>query len=244
MSKTLEQVQKQLDENIPEDVISRRDGGGGKKLDYLETWYVIDRMNQIFGSLNWSKETTLMQQVPVDGKVTYVAKVRVAVRSENGIVAFRDGTGYGNDKGNFNPHELATKEAESDAFKRAAMQFGRSLGLALYDKSREFVGEKEEAKATNKETTTNKSSPATGTLRASKPADAGNTRTYDTKALRSLIKTAAEVLNSQEKLDFAGFIDEFLKPHKATKVDALKDSEVLVVAQAVGKKYPELQLLQ
>lgn len=235
MPKTIEDVQKELDANIPESVISTREGGGGKKLDYLETWYVIDRMNQIFGALNWSKETALMQQVPVDGKVTYVAKVRVIVNLGNGQVALRDGTGYGNDKGNFNPHELATKEAESDAFKRAAMQFGRSLGLALYDKSREFVGEQETTKEIQKEIPKSQK-PAT--------ANTSSNKQFDTKALRSLIKTAAEVLNSQEKLDFAGFIDEFLKPHKATKVDALKDSEVLVVAQAVGKKYPELQLLQ
>jgi recombination DNA repair RAD52 pathway protein len=38
-----------------------------------------------------------------------------------------------------NAHEMACKEAESDALKRAAMKLGISMGLGLYEKTGDFV---------------------------------------------------------------------------------------------------------
>lgn len=141
--KSFDEVEKQLDEKIPRDVISERDGGGGRKLSYLETHYVIDRMNKVFGGLGWDFETVSNELVPGSDKPTYVAKVRikalVRVSEEQFITVTKEGTGYGRDKSTLNPHEMATKEAESDALKRAAMKFGMSLGLALYSKEQENI---------------------------------------------------------------------------------------------------------
>lgn len=143
--KTRTEIAQELDAKIPADAVSKRDGGG-KKLSYLETYYVIDRMNKVFGHLNWSNETLELRQLPGDGKPTYIARVRVAVHLANGRIVFKDGVGYGSDKSGLNPHEMAAKEAESDAFKRAAKNFGISMGLGLYEKTGEFVDDGEETR--------------------------------------------------------------------------------------------------
>jgi hypothetical protein len=140
--KSQAELAKELDAQIPKKVVSQRDGGG-KKLSYLETYYVIDRMNKVFGHLNWSNETLELRQLPGDGKPSYIARVRVAVSLANGRIVFKDGVGYGSDKSGLNPHEMAAKEAESDAFKRAAKNFGISMGLGLYEKTGEFVDDEE-----------------------------------------------------------------------------------------------------
>lgn len=149
MSKTREQIEKELDQNIPREVVAQRSGGGTKSLSYLETWYVIDRLNKVFGNMGWESETTEMLLVSgSDALPAYRAKVRITVSTpehdaSGTIVGFRnvvkEGTGWGSDKSKLNPHEMACKEAESDALKRAAMKLGISMGLGLYDKSGEFV---------------------------------------------------------------------------------------------------------
>lgn len=134
-----------LDEKISREVISKRDGGGGRKLDYLEGWYVIDRLNQVFGHLGWSKEIIDVKLLD-SPKPSYLVKVRLTVKVE-GETKITEGYGYGSDKSALNPHELAIKEAVTDALKVAAKDLGMSMGLALYDKSQEFVDEgKEEVK--------------------------------------------------------------------------------------------------
>lgn len=147
--RTREQIEKELNENIPREAVSSRSGGGTKQLSYLETWYVIDRLNRVFGSLGWDSETREMRLLPGDVPA-YVATVRITVSvpetdSSGAIVGFRsvykDGTGWGSDKSKMNPHEMAAKEAESDALKRAAMKFGISMGLGLYEKTGEYVEE-------------------------------------------------------------------------------------------------------
>ncbi len=171
-----------LDEKIPRDVISKRDGGGGRQLDYLETWYVIDRLNKVFGNLGWTQETVFIGEITgLDiQKPTYMAKVRITVFREDdkgnvtGSSVTHEGVGYGNDKGAQNPHELGMKEAESDALKRAAMKFGLSMGLALYDRSQENVDEGTEVKPKAGAGNTKRvavKEPA-GSKDAAKPADA------------------------------------------------------------------------
>ena len=135
---------KDLESNIPRDAVAERDGGGSKKLSYLKAWYVIDRLNKVFGNLNWSSDTLVLNQVSGTQKPTYYAKVRIMVTLPTGQIVFKDGVGYGCDKGTQNPHEMAVKEAESDAFKRAAMKLGISMGLGLYTGDSDFIDEEEE----------------------------------------------------------------------------------------------------
>ena len=106
---------------------------GSMQLAYLESWYVINEANRIFGFDGWSSETIQLDCVQSDDFcVTYIAKVRVTVGD-----VIREGVGAGHGKGERvnlgDKHESAVKEAESDARKRAFMQFGNQFGLSLYD---------------------------------------------------------------------------------------------------------------
>lgn len=123
----------------------------GRKLSYVEGWHVIAEANRIFGFDGWSSETVETKCVAErereigQGKapgfgVTYVAKVRVTLRSD-GETIIREGcgTGHGIDRDLGQAHESAIKEAETDARKRALMTFGNQFGLALYDKEQTNV---------------------------------------------------------------------------------------------------------
>lgn len=144
MNKTIDQIELEANKKIPREEVSLRDGGAGKKLSYLASHYVIDRMNTVFGVMGWDAETVEMRQVNKETeRPAYVSKVRITALVKHGDDGFmrvvKEGYGFGSDKSGLNPHEMAVKEAESDAFKRAARQFGMSLGLALYSKEQENV---------------------------------------------------------------------------------------------------------
>jgi len=136
MNLTKEQVIA-LNQPIDKNNVAFRSGGGSLKLAYLESWHVIREANRIF-DYDWSSETIKMDLVHADNFcVTYIARVRVIV---NGIV--KEGYGSGHGRGERVPagdkHESAVKEAESDARKRALMQFGDQFGLSLYDKEKNW----------------------------------------------------------------------------------------------------------
>ena len=127
-----EQVEK-LNEPILAANVKERDGNkaGTFQLAYVEGWHVINEANRIFGFDGWSSETIYSLCVADNNEsVTYIAKVKVTVGN-----LFREGTGAGH--GRFGSigekHESAIKEAETDARKRAFMQFGNQFGLSLYN---------------------------------------------------------------------------------------------------------------
>lgn len=123
----------------------------GPKGDYLEGWFCIQEANRIFGFGGWSYTIldckAVMESARQIGKgdrakdgfgVTYVATIRVTV----GDVTRDDvGSGHGYDVDLGLAHESAIKESVTDALKRSLRSFGNPFGLALYDKSRENVGE-------------------------------------------------------------------------------------------------------
>ena len=123
-----------LNEPILAKNVKERDGNreGTFQLSYVEGWHVIAEANRIFGFDGWSSETietTCVQNEP--NFVTYIAKVRVTVGN---VVREGTGAGHGNQKSGIgNNHEAAIKEAETDARKRAFMQFGNQFGLSLYN---------------------------------------------------------------------------------------------------------------
>ena len=140
MTFTKEQTE-QLNQPINPKVVSYREKGN-IQLAYLESWYVINEANRIFGFDGWSSETIQLDCVQSDEFcVTYIAKVRVTVGD-----VIREGVGAGHGKGERvnlgDKHESAVKEAESDARKRAFMQFGSQLGLSLYDRSKAWKNPK------------------------------------------------------------------------------------------------------
>lgn len=241
--KQIEEIEEALNAKIPETAISTR-AMGGVNLSYLETWYVIDRMNQVFGPLNWSKETTNLYQVEGTQRATYTCKVRVTVYTPDGRQAYRDGYGYGNDKHDKTPHELAVKAAESDAFKRAAMQFGLSLGLALYsgdDKYIEGVNDVKEEKVSkaNTKASAEPSKTSVQNSKASNGSENNQTTTSNVDAVRKTVKSAARTLIAQGKVTAETFTKE-LAGNK--KVDDMTPIEVLSTYSSIKTKYPELGL--
>lgn len=146
-----EEIRKKLDEKIPRDVIAQREGGGRRKLSYLEGWYVINRLNEILGQGNWA--TLIDAPIAVanteqDGRyvAAYMVKVRLEVKSLGTL--FEDfGYGDGKDPHPGKAHESAIKEAVTDGIKRCAKNLGMSMGLALYDKSQENVEDEAPAPA-------------------------------------------------------------------------------------------------
>lgn len=150
MSRTLEMIESELDAKIPRSAVAERDGGGGRRLSYLEGFYVIDRLNKIFGPTGWTKEILDVRQVENATKngvfPAYLVKVRLSIHvsTDSALHAVKEAYGYGSDKSSQNAHELAIKEAVTDALKVAAKDLGMSLGLALYDKTQENVDDDEE----------------------------------------------------------------------------------------------------
>ena len=117
---------------------------GNMQLAYLESWYVINEANRIFGFDGWQSETVQLDCVQSDDFcVTYIAKVRVTIGD-----VIREGVGAGHGKGKSvnlgDKHESAVKEAESDARKRAFMQFGSQFGLSLYDRTKAWKNPKKD----------------------------------------------------------------------------------------------------
>ena len=142
MTFTKEQTE-QLNQPIDPKVVAFRKQGN-MQLAYLESWYVINEANRIFGFDGWSSETIQLDCVQSDDFcVTYIAKVRVTIGD-----VIREGVGAGHGKGERvnlgDKHESAVKEAESDARKRAFMQFGSQLGLSLYDRSKAWKNPKKD----------------------------------------------------------------------------------------------------
>ena len=142
MTFTKEQTE-QLNQPIDPKVVAFRKQGN-MQLAYLESWYVINEANRIFGFDGWSSETIQLDCVQSDEFcVTYIAKVRVTVGD-----VIREGVGAGHGKGERvnlgDKHESAVKEAESDARKRAFMQFGSQFGLSLYDRTKAWKNPKKD----------------------------------------------------------------------------------------------------
>jgi recombination DNA repair RAD52 pathway protein len=116
----------------------------GKHGEYISGFDVIDAMNRIFGWDGWGYDLNAMNQTfngpgPKEGQylVGYLAIVKVWVFSERGLIT-RQATGSGDGINNSITiaMESASKEAETDALKRACRTLGYPLGLALYDKAK------------------------------------------------------------------------------------------------------------
>ena len=120
--------------------------------DYLEGWYVIEVMNQIFGFDGWSgyvKELSVSP--PVDATIGKEQKpgfkqgaycvYEVTAHFANGNVVTKSAVGFGSasrqDK--VDVEENAIKAAETDAMKRACRYLGNKFGNALYDKQQRGV---------------------------------------------------------------------------------------------------------
>jgi DNA recombination protein Rad52 len=121
---------------------------GGRKQPYLEQWDVKRRANEVFGYDGWGYTVSELRLIgeesfAKDGKdgrrVGYVAVVLVSVDGfcDRSDVGYGDAVEYGGSS--ITCHELAAKEAVSDALKRAMTSLGDQFGLvSLYDKTSTF----------------------------------------------------------------------------------------------------------
>lgn len=124
--------------------VKKREGSGGRSLSYLESHDVIRTANDVFGIGGWSyrvdelvclaTEKFIGRDAREGTRTGYRATVTVRVgdTTEYGDVGYGDATEYTNST--VTTHELASKEAVSDAVKRALRNFGDQFGLCLYAK--------------------------------------------------------------------------------------------------------------
>lgn len=144
-----------LESPLARESVKQRDQAG-RKFSYIEGWHAIAEANRIFGFDAWDRELVEIKCVAErerkigrddrperqkDGhQVSYLARVRVTVRAGDMTIR-REGIGYGSgiDADLGAAHESASKEAETDAMKRALITFGNPFGLALYDKDQAEV---------------------------------------------------------------------------------------------------------
>lgn len=118
---------------------------GNINLSYLEGFDVIETANKIFGYGNWSYSITKLEQISQEQNqnqnfvVCYKAIVNVIVHDTGHLKQiYREdvGTGTGIAKTLADAHEGASKEAVTDALKRALRTLGNQFGLSLYDKTK------------------------------------------------------------------------------------------------------------
>lgn len=137
--------------------VKKPTGNFGPKGDYLEGWHVINELNRIFGFDGWSYTIELSRDAVTEGKdskgqIQWQAAYTCVCTLRVGEVTRQDvGFGSGFAKGLGDAIEGATKEAATDALKRAARTFGNAFGLALYDRSRANVGAPPEEEPAQKE---------------------------------------------------------------------------------------------
>lgn len=132
----------------PSRVAERAAPGGGRKLSYMQAWDIRTALIRVFGFAEWSSTITDsriesierdIKKKKSDGteyttafRVTCKATVRITIHQTG---AMYDGTAIASQSGADigEVADFAIKTAESDAFKRAAMNLGTQFGLSLYD---------------------------------------------------------------------------------------------------------------
>lgn len=110
----------------PEKYIMQREGRGGLVLDYVETNYIIGRLNATF-MFDW--DTEILEQIINEKENQIAMKLRLVVRFANGKEIKKDAWGGSEIKrlkkdGSIMDLANDLKAAESDAIKKAASMLG------------------------------------------------------------------------------------------------------------------------
>ncbi len=217
-------IQQQLDSNIPESAVTKREAyKNGPQLSYLTGAYVTDRMNQVLGQGNWGyqlEELTKVYEGEIEqynGKAfttSYIAKVTLAANVGGKSVYFTEiGYGDGTDKKSAGKaHELAVKEATTDGFKRAAKNLGRSMGLGLYFKDGQYI-EETEVKTAPTPPVAAKTNPKPKATSAAPSAVAP-------EVVRKTVKAAFDVLVAKQAITQEAFVAEYLGGNKLATLTA------------------------
>lgn len=122
-----------------------RVGKDGKGFAHLEAWDVRAHLIRIFGFANWSSELLAMEPIfetsfDKEGKtrwtVAYRATMRLTIQKGDFDEAIYTEAAVGDSQNNpsrADAHDMAIKTAESQAFKRCAINLGDQFGLSLYN---------------------------------------------------------------------------------------------------------------
>lgn len=259
-------IKQKLDEPIPRSAVATR-SGGGSTLSYLTSFYVIQKLNEVIGQGNWaySSEVTHVHSGEVDGKygksysTHYTARVRLVVAIDGNSTEFTD-YGYGDGTDKTNPgkaHELAVKEAVTDGLKRCAKNLGMAFGLALYDKTQEFVSDEIVTRSKTQESVSEHSGRSekrndsvekvvassrsgNGSSSGASKSKANNTDTgISQRPTKTLIKSFFEVLKDLNKITTEEFKTKYLNGGKLADIS---DEQASLVVVKMSQDFPELAM--
>jgi recombination DNA repair RAD52 pathway protein len=115
--------------------VAQRKGGGGRQLSYLEAWETRAHLIRVFGFGGYSSEvltSELMfeEKMEKNWAVGYKVELRLHIKDLDATYTEAAvGSAMLPQRGE--AHDMAVKTAESDAFKRAAINLGTQFGLSL-----------------------------------------------------------------------------------------------------------------
>jgi hypothetical protein len=118
-------VQEALEKKFPVDEVKQREGGFGKKLDYIGIDSAIGRMNEVLPmGYSWVIDDTVF----VEGSVVVTGTLTIETRREDGSIELIKRSGIGADVVSPKDIDKSVKTAYAEAFKKAC----NTLGVALY----------------------------------------------------------------------------------------------------------------
>lgn len=127
-------------EQLLKPINGQRVGRDGKGFSHLEAFDVRAHLIRIFGFATWSADTDEMelifeQESAKDGKArwTVAYRAKVTLTMPGGVTYTEWAVGDSqNNPSRADAHDMAIKTAESQAFKRCAVNLGDQFGLSLY----------------------------------------------------------------------------------------------------------------
>ena len=125
-----EEQKKLLNQKINRSNVTFRPGGGGQELAYVESWYVIQEANRIFGFDGWSSETIEAGLVAEDSKcVSYIAKVCITVGI---VISVGYGSGHGVGMSQWGARFMASKGIKAE---RILKHFYKNAKIKPFNKN-------------------------------------------------------------------------------------------------------------
>lgn len=206
-----QQQRAQLSAPTPSQFVKSKPGRGGKALSYVEGGYVVSRLNEVFGPLNWSWQeisrdrTDRKTEKNTEGEVTVHGRLTIHDH-RNGYAVWKEADGQHPIHVNV-PVGDAYKAANTDALKKAASLFGIALDVYWQQMESQDAASPKPAKVATKQA---KPQP---TLFAQTAQAIKNTGSKDTlRQLKDRIMNAADKFSQAETAKLVQLINAKLGP--------------------------------
>lgn len=197
VSMTPEQ-QSQMKLATPPMFIRERKGRGGKMVKYVEGGYVISKLNEIFGNLNWSFEE--VERVESEKEVSVLGRITIHDH-KNGYSVKKEQWGQSDIQDNV-PLGDTRKAAATDAMKKCASLFGVALDVFWKEFDRGGkAGQEEPPKQEPKKTITREEALKRGTQEIVKEKDINVLRQMKEKIQESKFFKAEDKENLINKIN-------------------------------------------